>query len=324
MKRKTFLIRLFSTLAGFFALPTKDLLAHTPSSNRKNKPMIISTWSHGLDANKAAWEVLMQNGKALDAVEKGVRVTELDPDVSSVGVGSNPDRDGNITLDASIMDELGNGGSVAFLQHIKTPISVARQVMEKTPHVMLAGEGALQFALENGFKKEDLHTDSSRQRWEDWKKSNKTESIGIHNHDTISMLAIDNNGDISGACTTGGLAFKYHGRVGDSPIIGAGLYVDNEIGGAGGTGVGEVIMKTLGSFLIVELMRNGLSPYDACKEAVLRAMKKIPDAKNLPIYFIAVNKQGEFGAYGTNTDFEYAVYTESKGNILHKADAVLK
>jgi len=322
MKRKTFLIRSFSTLAGFFALPTTGLLAHNPRGDQKNKPFIISTWSHGLDANIAAWEVLIQNGRALDAVEKGVRVTELDPDVTSVGVGSNPDRDGNITLDASIMDEHGNCGAVAFLQHIKNPISVARQVMEKTPHVMLAGEGALQFALANGFKKEDLHTDSSRQRWEDWKKSKNNEPIDMHNHDTISMLAIDNNGDISGACTTGGLAFKHHGRVGDSPIIGAGLYVDNEIGGAGGTGVGEVIMKTLGTYLIVELMRNGLSPQAACKEAVMRAVKKIPDAKDLPVYYIAVNKQGEFGAYGTNREFEYAVYTENKGNTLYRAEGV--
>ena len=323
MKRKTFLIRSFSTLVGFFALPKTNLIAYNPSGDQKSNPLVISTWSHGLDANIAAWEVLMQNGRALDAVEKGVRVSELDPAVTSVGCGSNPDRDGNITLDASIMDEHGNCGAVAFLQHIKTPISVARQVMEKTPHVMLAGEGALQFALANGFKKEDLHTDLSRQQWEKWKKNNEYEPVDLHNHDTISMLAIDHNGDISGACTTGGLAYKYHGRVGDSPIIGAGLYVDNEIGGAGGTGVGEVIMKTLGSYLIVELMRNGLSPHEACKEAVMRAMKKIPDAENLPIYYIAVNKQGEFGAYGTNAKFEYAVYTENKGNTLYKSDGVL-
>ena len=323
LKRKTFLIRSISTLTGLSALPVTNLLARKPSGDQVNKPMVISTWTHGFEANIAAWEVLMQHGRALDAVEQGVRVSELDPDVTSVGLGSYPDRDGNITLDASIMDEHGNCGAVGFLQHIKNPISVARQVMEKTPHVMLAGEGALQFALANGFKKEDLHTEFSRQQWEKWKNNNNAPQVDIQNHDTISMLAIDQNGDISGACTTGGLAFKYPGRIGDSPIIGAGLYVDNEIGGAGGTGVGEVIMKTLGSYLIVELMRNGHSPYAACKEAVMRAMKKIPDAEKLPIYYIAVNKQGEFGAYGTNTVFEYAVYTESKGNVLHKADGVL-
>ena len=322
IKRKTFLIRSFSTLAGLFALPTTNLLALKHLRTQKNKPMVISTWPHGFEANIAAWEVLMENGRALDAVEKGVRVTELDPVVTSVGVGSYPDRDGNITLDASIMNEHGNCGAVAFMQHIKTPISVARMVMEKTPHVMLAGDGALQFALANGFKKEDLHTDFSRQQWKEWKKNHNPVPIDLHNHDTISMLAIDNKGDISGACTTGGLAYKQPGRVGDSPIIGAGLYVDNEVGGAGATGVGEVIMKTLGAHLIVELMRNGLSPQDACKEAVMRAVKKIPDAENLPVYYIAVNKQGEFGAYGTNTAFEYAVYTESKGNILYKTEGV--
>ena len=324
MKRKTFLIRSVSTLVGIFAAPTANIFAHNPSPYQKNKPLIISTWSHGLEANIAAWEVLMENGKALDAVEKGVRVTELDPAVTSVGVGSYPDRDGNITLDASIMNEHGNCGAVAYLQHIKNPISVARMVMEKTPHVMLAGKGALQFALANGFKKEDLHTDFSRQQWKEWKKNHKPVPIDSHNHDTISMLAIDKKGDISGACTTGGLAYKQPGRVGDSPIIGAGLYVDNEVGGAGATGVGEVIMKTLGSHLIVELMRQGLSPYEACKEAVMRAVKKIPDAENLPVYYIAVNKHGEVGAYGTNTAFDYAVYTENKGNILHKAEGVFQ
>lgn len=322
MKRKTFLIQSFSTLAGIFAIPTTKLLAKNPSLDKKNKPLVISTWPHGLEANVAAWEVLKENGRALDAVEKGVRVTELDPAVTSVGVGSYPDRDGNITLDASIMNEQGNCGAVAYLQHIKNPISVARMVMEKTPHVMMAGEGALQFALTNGFKKEDLHTNFSRQQWKEWKKNHNPVPIDLHNHDTISMLAIDYKGDISGACTTGGLAYKQPGRIGDSPIIGAGLYVDNEVGGAGATGVGEVIMKTLGTHLIVELMRNGLSPYEACKEAVMRAVKKIPDAENLPVYYIAVNKQGEVGAYGTNTAFEYAVYTESKGNILHQAESV--
>ena len=305
------------------ALPALKLSAFNPTGEENNKPLVISTWSHGFKANIAAWELLIQGGRALDAVERGVRVSELDPEVTSVGYGSNPDRDGIITLDACIMDELGNCGSVAFLQHIKTPISVARQVMEKTPHVMLAGEGALQFALANGFKREDLHTDISRQNWERWKKNHIYDPVDVNNHDTISMLAIDKNGNISGACTTGGLAFKHHGRVGDSPIIGAGLFVDNEIGGAGATGVGEVVMKTLGTHLIVELMRNGASPQDACKEAVMRALKKVPGAENLPVYYIAVNKQGEYGAYGTDKGFKYAVYTESKGNILQKADGAL-
>jgi isoaspartyl peptidase/L-asparaginase-like protein (Ntn-hydrolase superfamily) len=281
--------------------------------------MAISTWSHGMAANEAAWEVLMAGGRALDAVEKGVRVTELDPEVTSVGYGGFPDRDGMITLDACIMDEQCNAGSVTFLQHIKNPVSVARLVMEKTPHVMLSGEGALQFALANGFRKEDLRTEVSMQAWEHWKKSNTNMPVDLHNHDTISMLALDKSGDLSGACTTSGMAFKYHGRVGDSPIIGAGLYVDNEIGAAGATGVGEVIMKILGTHSIVENMRHGYSPQEACEEVVQRALKKVPDVRNQPIYFIALNKEGEIGAYGTNDRFSYALYTEDVGNRLIQA-----
>jgi L-asparaginase/N4-(beta-N-acetylglucosaminyl)-L-asparaginase len=284
--------------------------------------MVISTWPHGMAANVAAWEVLKQGGRALDAVEKGVNVTELDPEITSVGYGGYPDRDGFITLDACIMDENGNGGSVTFLQHIKTPVSVARLVMEKTKHVMLSGEGALQFALANGFKKEELHTDLSRKSWEGWKKSNNYLPVSEHNHDTISMLVIDENGDLSGACSTSGTAFKYHGRVGDSPILGAGLYVDNEIGAAGATGVGEVIMKILGTHSVVEYMRHGYSPQEACEEAVQRALKKVPDVKNQPIYFIALNRKGEYGAFGTNAEFKYALYTKENGNRLIQAGSV--
>lgn len=323
MNRQTFLIRSISTLTTLFALPAMKLSALDPVNKKNIKPLVISTWSHGFKANIAAWEVLIEGGRSLDAVETGVRVTELDPEVTSVGYGSNPDRDGIITLDACIMDELGNCGSVAFLQHIMTPVSVARQVMEKTPHVMLAGEGALQFAQANGFKREDLHTDQSKQNWEGWKKSHIYDPVDVNNHDTISMLAIDKKGDISGACSTGGLAFKHHGRVGDSPVIGAGLFVDNEIGGAGATGVGEVVLKTLGTHLIVELMRNGASPQEACQEAVMRALKKVPGAEDHPVYYIAVNKQGEYGAYGTNKEFEYAVYTENKGNVLKESDGAI-
>jgi L-asparaginase/N4-(beta-N-acetylglucosaminyl)-L-asparaginase len=263
--------------------------------------------------------VLTAGGRALDAVEKGVRVSELDPKVTSVGYGGFPDRNGIVSLDACIMDEQNNCGSVTFLQHIKNPISVARMVMEKTPHVMLSGEGALQFALANGFEKEELLTERARQRWEKWKKSNMNMPVDMHNHDTISTLAIDKKGDISGACTTSGTAFKHHGRVGDSPIIGAGLYVDNEIGAAGATGVGEVILKIVGSHTIVENMRHGYSPQEACEEAVQRALKKVPDARKHPIYFIALNKAGEVGAYGTNTAFKYALYTQESGNRLIQA-----
>lgn len=319
MNRKAFINRSLLAIGGLSLIPKMKVSAQASSASRAIKPLVISTWPHGMAANEAAWEVLIKGGRALDAVEQGVRVSELDPAVTSVGYGGYPDRDGIVTLDACIMNEEGDCGCVTFLQHIKTAVSVARMVMEHTPHVMLSGEGALQFALANGFEKEELLTESSRQNWENWKKPNTSIPVDVHNHDTISMLAIDEKGNLSGACTTSGTAYKYHGRVGDSPIIGAGLYVDNEIGAAGATGKGEVIMKIVGSHSIVENMRHGYSPQEACEEVVQRALKKVPDARNQPIYFIALNKEGEIGAYGTTPAFKYAIYTGEKGNNLIQA-----
>ncbi|NUM31604.1 MAG: N(4)-(beta-N-acetylglucosaminyl)-L-asparaginase [Bacteroidetes bacterium] len=282
------------------------------------KPLVISTWKHGLAANNAAWKIITENGKSIDAVEQGVKVSESDPEVQSVGYGGLPDRDGNVTLDASIMDENGNCGSVAFLQHIKNPISVARLVMDKTPHVMLVGEGALKFALNNGFKKENLLTEKSRIEWEKWKikKNYEPEKIDINNHDTIGMLAIDNFGNLSGACTTSGLAWKYHGRVGDSPIIGAGMFVDNEIGAACATGKGEAVIKIAGSLLIVELMRNGKTPMEACKEAINRIVKKQKDFKDFQVGFIAINQNNQIGAYSIQKGFQYALYIDGENKLI--------
>ena len=298
-------------------------------------PIVISTWDFGVAANAAAWEVLKNNGRALDAVEKGVRVPEADPQNQSVGLGGLPDRDGRVTLDACIMDEFGNCGSVAALEHIVHPISVARYVMEKTPHIMLAGDGALQFALENGFKKENLLTPQSERAWKEWLKTaryqpatnseNRSFSPGKipgnqFNHDTIGMLAIDSRGNLSGACTTSGLAFKMHGRVGDSPIIGAGLYVDNEIGGAVATGVGEEVIRIAGSFLVVELMRQGYAPEDACKEAVMRIIKKKPQtAKEIQVGFLAINKKGNYGAFAIQQGFSFAVCDQTDQALLLNA-----
>lgn len=287
------------------------------------KPIVISTWDHGIPANEAAWKILKNNGRALDAVEQGVRVPEADPKVTSVGYGGFPDRDGRVTLDASIMDEYGNCGSVAFLENIMHPISVARMVMEKTPHVMIVGEGAYKFAVDNGFKKENLLTEESRQRWEKWRLENKYNPINWNNHDTIGMIAMDNSGNLSGACTTSGLAWKYHGRVGDSPIIGAGMYVDNEVGGAVATGKGESVIKIAGSFLIVELMRNGKSPQEACEEAIGRIVKKQNDHKEFQVGFLALNKNGEYGAYSLQKEFKYALYSNDK-NTLNISDYFLK
>ena len=293
-----------------------------------SKPIVLSTWNFGLKANEAAWEVLSKNGKALDAVEAGVKIPEGDPTERSVGYGGRPDRDGRVTLDACIMDENANIGSVACLEFIKHPISVARAVMEKTPHVMLVGDGAFQFALSQGFKKENLLVEASEKEWQEWLKSSKYKPIvNIENHDTIGMIALDANGDLSGACTTSGMAYKMHGRVGDSPIIGAGLFVDNEIGAATATGHGEEVIRIAGCHLVVELMRQGKSPEDACKEAVSRVVKlttnRKKNLKDIQVGFIALNKKGEYGSYCVQSGFNYAVY-DASGNNLINADSHLK
>ncbi|MEZ4852110.1 MAG: N(4)-(beta-N-acetylglucosaminyl)-L-asparaginase, partial [Bacteroidia bacterium] len=252
--------RKFIRLSALGAAFTGSILkaCTTPENPKKSvKPVVVSTWNHGQAANAAAWEILSHGGSALDAAEAGVRVTEADPEVRTVGYGGYPDRDGVVTLDACIMNEKGDCGSVAFLQDIKHPVSVARKVMEETPHVMLVGKGALDFALAQGFKQENLLTPESEKDWLEWKAKN-TETrpeINIENHDTIGLLTLDQKGNLSGACTTSGASYKYHGRVGDSPIIGAGLYVDNEVGGATATGWGEAVIRAVGCFLVVEFMR---------------------------------------------------------------------
>jgi N4-(beta-N-acetylglucosaminyl)-L-asparaginase len=271
---------------------------------------------------------LKNNGRALDAVEAGVKVPEADPNERSVGFGGRPDRDGRVTLDACIMDEFSNIGSVACLEHIKHPISVARAVMEKTPHVMLVGEGALQFALSQGFKKENLLVEASEKEWKEWLKTSQYKPIAnIENHDTIGMIALDSFGNLSGACTTSGMAYKMHGRVGDSPIIGAGLYVDNEIGAATATGHGEEVIRITGCHLVVELMRQGKSPQKACEEAVARIVKltnnRNKNLKDIQVGFIALNKRGEYGAYCIQGGFNYAV-NDSSGSKLIDSDFFVK
>ena len=292
---------------------------NTPKENVNSKegfPMVISTWNHGLEANEGAMNVLNQGGSSLDAVEAGVRIPEADPKNTSVGYGGLPDRDGHVTLDACIMDHQGNCGSVAFLQHIKHPISVARKVMEETPHVMLSGQGALNFALEKGFPKEDLLTQNALKKWEEWKKDSFYQPIvNVENHDTISMLALDEKGDISGACTTSGLSYKMHGRVGDSPIIGAGIFVDNEVGGCCATGLGEAVMKTLGSFLVVELMRQGASPQQACEEAIARIVKN-QNYQDMQIGYLAIDKKGNHGAYAIQPWFNYALFQNGNNTLI--------
>ncbi len=302
---------------GGAILPTGVVYPRTP---RQNKPIVLSTWNFGLAANVEAWKILSTGGRALDAVEAGARVPEGDPDETSVGFGGMPDRDGHVTLDACIMDENDNCGAVAFLEHIVHPISVARAVMEKTPHVMLVGEGALQFALANGFEKKDLLTERARKAWKEWTKMSEYQPvINVENHDTIGILALDANGNLSGACTTSGMAFKMHGRVGDSPIIGAGLYVDNEVGAATATGMGEEVIRIVGCHLVVELMRQGHTPEEACRLAVERVAKKNPErAREVQVGFLALNRAGETGAYSLRDGFTYAKH-DSEGNVLHES-----
>ena len=312
----------------FNSFRTKNENEVYTENKKTNKPIVISTWNFGIQANGAAWGILKNNGRALDAVEAGVKIPEGDAIQRSVGFGGRPDRDGRVTLDACIMDEFSNIGSVACLEHIKHPISVARMVMEKTPHVMLVGDGALQFAIEQGFQKENLLTQESEKEWQEWLKTSEyLPKANIENHDTIGMIALDAHGNLSGACTTSGMAFKMNGRVGDSPIIGAGLYVDNEIGAATATGHGEEIIRITGCHLVVELMRQGKSPQKACEEAVARIVKltksRGKELKDIQVGFIALNKKGEYGSFCIQNGFNYAVQ-DSTGNKLIDANYFLK
>jgi N4-(beta-N-acetylglucosaminyl)-L-asparaginase len=309
-----------TAVLGTSLLPLNKLFAFGKS--QEDKPIVVSTWNN-TRANAAAWSVVSTGGRALDAVEKGARVPEADPRDTSVGYGGLPDREGKVTLDACIMDEKSNCGSVAFVQGFMHPVSIARAVMEKTPHVMLVGKGAEQFALSQGFKKENLLTKESEKAWKEWLK--KSEYKPFHDpgqHDTVGILALDNTGNLSGACSTSGMAYKMHGRVGDSPIIGAGLYVDGDVGAATATGVGEEMIRIAGSHTIVELMRQGRTPQEACEEAVRRVVKKHGEkARDLQVAFLALSKNGEIGAYCTTNTFQYTITTADKNNLVIKSSS---
>ncbi len=312
---------------GSLGLTSFSFLSFKNAASAIRKPIVISTWDAGINANKGAWKVLRSGGRALDAVEQGVMVTEAEQSCC-VGLGANPDREGIVTLDACIMDEYFNCGGVAALERIKHPISVARRVMEKTPHVLLVGEGAQQFAVAEGFPLEEQKlSEDAEKSYKEWLKKSEYKPIinverskgqnafvpnklpnGAWNHDTIGMVAMDADGNLSGSCTTSGMGFKMRGRVGDSPIIGAGLYVDNEVGAATATGQGEDVIRIAGSHLVVEFMRQGIAPEAACKKAVERIIKiKGEKAKEIQVGFIAINKQGEYGGYCIQKGFNFAV-----------------
>ncbi|MBM3916193.1 MAG: N(4)-(beta-N-acetylglucosaminyl)-L-asparaginase [Sphingomonadales bacterium] len=312
MKRRQF-IR-FGAVVGALSLvetaKASQILAQGAQGSAKG-PIVLSTWNHGLAANEGAWAVLQKGGSALDAVEKGVMVTEADLTNRSVGVGGRPDRDGHVTLDACIMSGDARCGSVAFLEGIAHPISVARAIMERTQHVMLVGDGARQFALAQGFATAKMPIDEVKKDYEKWRKENKDlfkkPEINHENHDTIGMIAMDAQGQLAGACTTSGWAYKMHGRIGDSPIIGAGLFVDDEVGAATATGLGEAIVRVAGSHTVVELMRQGYTPFDACKEACMRIIRKHKDLSGLQCGFIALDKNGNYGAYSIYAGFNFAL-----------------
>jgi N4-(beta-N-acetylglucosaminyl)-L-asparaginase len=314
----------------------KSLASYQPNLPLKDHPVVISTWDVGVAANQGAWEVLGNGGRALDAVEKGVMVTEA-AQSCCVGLGANPDRDGFVTLDACIMDDAFNCGGVAFLERIKHPISVARRVMEKTPHVLLVGAGAQQFAVAEGFPLEEQKlSEDARKAYEKWLEKAQYKPVvnienmkghgpfapqllegGEFNHDTIGMLAMDSQGNLSGSCTTSGMGFKMRGRVGDSPIIGAGLYVDNEIGAAVATGQGEEVIRIAGSHSVVEFMRQGLSPREACKRAVERIVRiKGEKARDIQVAFLAINKKGEVGSFAVQPGFSYAYKTGQADKLI--------
>lgn len=303
----------------------------------KGKPVVVSTWDAGLEANRGAWKVLEKGGRALDAVEQGVMVTEASQNCC-VGLGANPDREGFVTLDACIMDEFFNCGSVAFLERIKHPVSVARRVMEKTPHVMLVGSGAQQFAIAEGFPLEEQKLSPDAQKaYENWLKKSEYKPVinienkeghgpfapsrlesGDWNHDTIGMVAMDANGNLSGSCTTSGMGFKMRGRLGDSPIIGAGLFVDNEVGACTATGQGEDVIRIAGAHTVIELMRQGLSPEAACKKTIERIIKiKKEKTKDIQVAFVALNKKGQAGAFAIHKGFNYAIRSNEGEKLVN-------
>ena len=300
------------------------------------KPIVISTWDSGMPVNAEAWKILSAKGTALDAVEAGAMHIENKIDCC-VGLGGYPDRDGIVTLDSCIMDHKANCGAVAGLERIKHPVSVARKVMEKTPHVILVGAGAQQFAVENGFVLESEKLSiPAKNAYTEWLKKSEYKPVinienkkqngpfapnffedGTANHDTMGLVAMDTTGNLSGAVTTSGMAFKLHGRVGDSPIIGAGLFVDNEIGAATSSGTGEEVIRICGTHLVVEFMRQGYSPEMACKKAVERVVKRDKEkAKTLQVGFLAMNKKGQYGAYAIQKGFVFSVKSDRE-NIIH-------
>ena len=317
MKRRNFIFDIFS-ISLMSSLSTR-----LKAKNLTFTPMVrsISTWKT-TEANLKAGLLLDKGIDGLTAAVEGVAVEEENPKNTTVGFGGAPDRTGKVTLDACVMNHLGDCGAVVAVENIVNVARLAKDVMEKTPHVMLAGKGAQDFAISEGYKQTDLLTEKSKEDWEKWLESEEYKPIiNIENHDTIGMLCLDKNNNISGACTTSGLAYKMRGRVGDSPIIGSGLFIDNKVGGAVATGLGEEVVKTVGSFLVVELMRQGKSPQEACEAAVKRIVSSNSQENKFQVAYIAMNKNGDVGSYSIEPGFTYMDYFkgENKEKITESA-----
>ena len=317
MKRRNFIFDIFS-ISLMSSLSTR-----LKAKNFNFTPMVrsISTWKT-TEANLKAGLLLDKGIDGLTAAVEGVAVEEENPKNTTVGFGGAPDRTGKVTLDACVMNHLGDCGAVVAVENIVNVARLAKDVMEKTPHVMLAGKGAQDFAISEGYKQTDLLTEKSKEDWKKWLESEEYKPIiNIENHDTIGMLCLDKNNNISGACTTSGLAYKMRGRVGDSPIIGSGLFIDNKVGGAVATGLGEEVVKTVGSFLVVELMRQGKSPQEACETAVKRIVSSNSQENKFQVAYIAMNKNGDVGSYSIEPGFTYMDYYkgENKEKITESA-----
>lgn len=297
---------------------------------------VVSTWDFGAAANAAAWAARRAGGTALDMVEAGARVAEADPTNHSVGYGGYPDRDGHVTLDAVIMDQAGNVGAVCALEDVVHAVSVARAVMEKTPHTMLVGEGARSFAIDQGFETANLLTPEAEAAWREWlttaeyrPRANSENTDwratpgGAGNHDTIGILAMDADGRLGGACTTSGMAFKMRGRVGDSPLAGAGLWVEPGVGAATATGVGEDVVRVAGSHSVVEAMRAGVSPTEACRQVLERLVRlRGPALAGHQVALLALDTAGRAGGFALLPGFTYAVTDTSGRARIARADAV--
>jgi len=322
VSRRNFVYKTIGLSAGAFVLSSMSGLA-LQNKGKGINPLIITSHTNktGQNALEAGWEILKNGGSAIDAVEKAANVIEVDPDDTSVGYGGLPNEQGVVQLDASFMDgKTYSAGAVACLENIKTPSSVARLVMQRTDHVLLVGAGALEFAKAWGFPEENLLTENARKIWLRWKEEmspkddwgspehlqNLKKDLSYwkdfpdieHLYGTTNVIAIDINGDIAGCTTTSGLSFKLNGRVGDSPIIGAGLYVDNEVGAAGATGRGEDVIKSCASYYIVLKMKEGRTPQQACEDAlqmIADRYKKVNPDFYPSEKFVAINKYGELG-----------------------------